>query len=144
MATGKGGEQVNSTSINSLRPNELHFENAEIKRHTEIEKRVMRKIDFWLVGFYSFVYIFRIIDSSNYSNAAIINLEAGTGIKKELGLNPSQWPGPNPFSHTVTSCSNRPIQSSSKASSRRDGCSSLFCPGEFAHAELVPRRISRE
>lgn len=91
MATGKGGEQVNSTSINSLRPNELHFENAQIKRHAEIEKRVMRKIDFWLVGFYSFVYIFRIIDSSNYSNAAIINLEAGTGIKKELGFNPSQW-----------------------------------------------------
>ncbi|KAJ6091178.1 hypothetical protein N7467_003147 [Penicillium canescens] len=91
MAPGKGGEQVNSTSINSLRPNELDFENADIKRHAELEKRVMRKIDFWLVGFYSFVYIFRVIDSSNYSNAAIINLEAGTGIKKELGFTPSQW-----------------------------------------------------
>jgi MFS family permease len=55
------------------------------------EKRVLRKVDFWLVGFYSLVYVFRVIDSSNYSNAAIINLEAGDGIKKQLHLNPSQW-----------------------------------------------------
>lgn len=55
------------------------------------EKKVLRKIDFWLVGFYSVVYIFRVIDSSNYSNAAIINLEHGTGIKKQLHLDPAQW-----------------------------------------------------
>ncbi|KFY42176.1 hypothetical protein V494_02541 [Pseudogymnoascus sp. VKM F-4513 (FW-928)] len=55
------------------------------------EKKVLRKVDFWLVGFYSLVYVFRVIDSSNYSNAAIINLEAGTNIKKQLHLNPSQW-----------------------------------------------------
>ncbi|KAI5864156.1 MFS general substrate transporter [Durotheca rogersii] len=57
----------------------------------ELEKRVMKKIDFWLVGFYSFVYVFRVIDSANYTNAAIINLENGTGIKQQLGLSPSQW-----------------------------------------------------
>jgi hypothetical protein len=56
-----------------------------------LEKRVLQKIDRWLVGFYSFVYVFRVIDSANYSNAAIINLEAGTGIKKQLGFTPSQW-----------------------------------------------------
>jgi len=55
------------------------------------EKKVLRKVDFWLVGFYSLVYIFRVIDSSNYSNAAIINLEAGDNIKKQLHLSPSQW-----------------------------------------------------
>ena len=55
------------------------------------EKRVLRKVDFWLVGFYSLVYIFRVIDSSNYSNAAIINLESGDGIKKQLHLSPNQW-----------------------------------------------------
>jgi hypothetical protein len=55
------------------------------------EKRVMRKIDLWLVGFYSLVYVFRVIDSANYSNAAIINLEHGTGIKKQLGFTPGQW-----------------------------------------------------
>lgn len=57
----------------------------------EFEKKLMRKIDWWLVGFYSLVYVFRVIDSANYSNAAIINLEAGTGIKKQLGFTPSQW-----------------------------------------------------
>ncbi|KAI1452665.1 MFS general substrate transporter [Annulohypoxylon moriforme] len=56
-----------------------------------LEKAAIRKIDIWLVGFYSLVYIFRVIDSANYSNAAIINLEHGTGIKKQLGLSPSQW-----------------------------------------------------
>ncbi len=57
----------------------------------ELEKKLMRKIDFWLVGFYSIVYIFRVIDSADYSKTAIINLEAGTGIKKQLGFTPSQW-----------------------------------------------------
>lgn len=57
----------------------------------ELETRVLRKIDRWLVGFYSVVYIFRVIDSANYSNAAIINLEHGTGIKKQLGFTPGQW-----------------------------------------------------
>lgn len=57
----------------------------------KLRKRALRKVDFWLVGFYSTVYIFRVIDSSNYSNAAIINLERGTGIKKELHLNANMW-----------------------------------------------------
>jgi MFS family permease len=57
----------------------------------DFERKVLRKVDFWLVGFYSVVYIFRVIDSSNYSNAAIINLEHGTGIKKQLHFDPSQW-----------------------------------------------------
>ncbi|KAI1086651.1 MFS general substrate transporter [Rostrohypoxylon terebratum] len=56
-----------------------------------LEEAVIRKVDLWLVGYYSLVYIFRVIDSANYSNAAIINLEHGTGIKKQLGLSPSQW-----------------------------------------------------
>ncbi|KAF7530998.1 hypothetical protein G7054_g9296 [Neopestalotiopsis clavispora] len=57
----------------------------------EIGRKIIRKIDWWLVGFYSLVYIFRVIDSANFSNAAIINLENGTGIKKQLSLNASQW-----------------------------------------------------
>lgn len=56
-----------------------------------VEKRALRKADFWLVGFYSLVYIFRVIDSSNYSNAAILNLHDGTNIKQELHFSPSQW-----------------------------------------------------
>ncbi|ORY60256.1 retrograde regulation protein 2 [Pseudomassariella vexata] len=38
-----------------------------------------------------YVYIFRVIDSANYSNAAIINFEHGTGIKKQLGFDAAQW-----------------------------------------------------
>ena len=56
-----------------------------------IEKKALRKIDFWLVGFYSVVYIFRVIDSSNYSNAAILNLETSTDIKDELHFDPNAW-----------------------------------------------------
>ncbi|KAI1084270.1 MFS general substrate transporter [Whalleya microplaca] len=58
---------------------------------SRVDKIDASKVDFWLIGFYSLVYVFRVIDSANYSNAAIINLENGTGIKKQLGLDPSQW-----------------------------------------------------
>lgn len=67
------------------------LEETEIYGNAALEKRYLRKVDAWLVGFYSLVYIFRVIDSANYSNAAIINLENGTGIKKQLGFTPSQW-----------------------------------------------------
>lgn len=66
-------------------------ESASLQLDAKPERRLMRKIDWWLVIFYSVVYIFRVIDSSNYANAAIINLENGTGIKQELGFSPSQW-----------------------------------------------------
>lgn len=91
MASVKGEDTITTTSVASSPPNGAHQDDASIKNNIELEKRVMRKIDFWLVGFYSLVYIFRVIDSQNYANAAIINLEAGTGIKKELGFNASQW-----------------------------------------------------
>ncbi|KAI1371786.1 MFS general substrate transporter [Hypoxylon crocopeplum] len=77
--SGRGG-YVKATSGDELPPG-----------RPGLEKAVMRKVDFWLVGFYSLVYVFRVIDSANYSNAAIINLENGTGVKKQLGLSPSQW-----------------------------------------------------
>ncbi|KAJ5641862.1 Major facilitator superfamily domaingeneral substrate transporter [Penicillium lividum] len=91
MTTGKDVDQVTTTSLPSSPANESHRESVDIEKHTEVERRVMRKIDFWLVGFYSLVYVFRVIDSSNYANAAIINLEDGTGIKKELHFDASQW-----------------------------------------------------
>jgi hypothetical protein len=64
---------------------------GNVEEDRAYEKKVLRKVDFWLVGFYSLVYVFRVIDSGNYSNAAIINLENGTNIKKQLHLSPSQW-----------------------------------------------------
>lgn len=91
MTSVKGEGNVTTTSIPSSPLDEPHRDDVSIKNDPQLEKRVMRKIDFWLVGFYSLVYIFRVIDSQNYANAAIINLEAGTGIKKELDFSPSQW-----------------------------------------------------
>ncbi|KAJ5388153.1 Major facilitator superfamily domain general substrate transporter [Penicillium cosmopolitanum] len=91
MAFSKGEDTVTTTSVTSSPPNGVHRDDMSIKNDAELKRRVMRKIDYWLVGFYSLVYIFRVIDSQNYANAAIINLEAGTGIKKELNFNASQW-----------------------------------------------------
>jgi hypothetical protein len=55
-------------------------------------KRAHRKLDKRLLLWYSFVYLIMRIHVSNISNTAIINLEQGTGIKKQLGnLNSEQW-----------------------------------------------------
>ncbi|KXH60755.1 high-affinity nicotinic acid transporter [Colletotrichum nymphaeae SA-01] len=55
-------------------------------------KTAHRKIDKRLLLWYSFVYLIMRIHVSNISNAAIINLEQGTGIKKQLGnLSSSEW-----------------------------------------------------
>ena len=91
MATEKGESDVFASYVATPLSSDESIVSAVTEHDKKFEKKVMRKVDFWLVGFYSVVYIFRVIDSSNYSNAAIINLEAGTGIKKQLHLNPSQW-----------------------------------------------------
>lgn len=55
-------------------------------------KAARRKIDKRLLLWYSFVYLIMRIHVSNITNTAIINLEAGHGIKKELGnLTSQQW-----------------------------------------------------
>ncbi|KAL4977162.1 major facilitator superfamily domain-containing protein [Aspergillus desertorum] len=91
---GKGQSKVTTTYSSTYSSSSLSKISGprSVKRYdAAFVKSVMRKIDFWLVGFYSFVYIFRVIDSGNYANAAIINLEEGNGIKAELGFSPSQW-----------------------------------------------------
>lgn len=92
MSSLKGEVVTSNTSVPPSPPNGANPDDPDfIKHNAELEKKLMRKIDWWLVGFYSVVYIFRVIDSSNYANAAIINLENGTGIKKELNFSPSEW-----------------------------------------------------
>ncbi|TDZ36607.1 MFS transporter prlL [Colletotrichum spinosum] len=55
-------------------------------------RQAHRKVDKRLLVWYSFVYLIMRIHVSNISNAAIINLEQGTGIRKQLGdLSSSQW-----------------------------------------------------
>ncbi|KAI1401287.1 MFS general substrate transporter [Hypoxylon fuscum] len=87
----KDRTKVNDTAVSERSTDVAATGDQGLPVDPKLEKAVMKKIDFWLVGFYSLVYIFRVIDSGNYSNAAIINLENGTGIKKQLGLSPSQW-----------------------------------------------------
>ncbi|CAI6334776.1 unnamed protein product [Periconia digitata] len=62
-------------------------------RDTEALRKIAhRKVDKRLLIWYAFVYLIMRIHVSNISNAAIINLEAGTGIRKQLGnLSSSQW-----------------------------------------------------
>lgn len=51
-----------------------------------------RKADKRLLLWYALVYLIMRIHVSNISNTAIMNLEEGTGIKKQLGdLTSSQW-----------------------------------------------------
>ncbi|KAK2041844.1 MFS general substrate transporter [Colletotrichum somersetense] len=55
-------------------------------------KTAHRKVDKRLLLWYSFVYLIMRIHVSNISNAATINLEQGTGIRKQLrDLSSSQW-----------------------------------------------------
>ncbi|KAK7706013.1 hypothetical protein SLS63_014054 [Diaporthe eres] len=86
-AVTKGHEGLFTTTPDAL----SDLNEPDSQPDVTLEKRYLRKVGAWLVGFYSLVYIFRVIDSANYSNAAIINLENGTGIKKQLSFTPSQW-----------------------------------------------------
>lgn len=55
-------------------------------------KAAYRKVDKRILLWYSFVYLILRIHVSNITNAAIINIEDGDGIKKQLGnLNSEQW-----------------------------------------------------
>lgn len=86
--TVKGAKAyVDTTPVSSSEDNT----SVDQEYDAAFEKRALRKVDFWLVGFYSLVYIFRVLDSHNYSNAAIINKEQGTNIKTQLNFSPSQW-----------------------------------------------------
>jgi hypothetical protein len=69
------------------------FQEATHNLHSAIVlKSLRRKIDKRLVCWYAFVFLFMKTNVSNISNAAIMNLEEGNGIKKELGdLQSSEW-----------------------------------------------------
>lgn len=55
-------------------------------------KVAYRKADIRILLFYSVVYLFMRINVSNITNTAIMNVDEGAGIKKQLGnLSSSQW-----------------------------------------------------
>ena len=74
------------------------YQNAQSESSLEDEneatilKKARRKVDKRLLLWYSFVYLIMRIHVSNITNTAIINIEQGTGIKKQLGnLTSQQW-----------------------------------------------------
>ncbi|KAI1802750.1 major facilitator superfamily domain-containing protein [Daldinia bambusicola] len=92
MASNISKADVNIDDNTTVSSHDASLANPELPgTNLELLRAIMKKIDRWLVGFHSLVYVFRVVDSSNYSNAAIINLESSTGIKKQLGLSHSQW-----------------------------------------------------
>lgn len=55
-------------------------------------KAAQKKVDRRIILWYSFVYLIMRIHVSNITNTAIINIEEGDGIKKQLGnLTSGQW-----------------------------------------------------
>lgn len=55
-------------------------------------KRAQKKADIRITLWYSFVYLVMRIHVSNITNVAIINIEEGDGIKRQLGnLSSQQW-----------------------------------------------------
>ncbi|KAF2103320.1 MFS general substrate transporter [Rhizodiscina lignyota] len=65
---------------------------AETPAKSAALKSAHRKVDPRLLIWYSFVYLIMRMHVSNISNAAIMNLEQGDGIKEQLGnLSSSQW-----------------------------------------------------
>lgn len=55
-------------------------------------KSAQKKVDRRVILWYSFVYLIMRIHVSNITNTAIINIEEGDGIKKQLGnLTSGQW-----------------------------------------------------
>ncbi|KAK5731552.1 hypothetical protein LTR17_011257 [Elasticomyces elasticus] len=65
---------------------------VEAESSDQALKAVRRKVDIKILLWYSFVYLIMRIHVSNVSNVAIINLEQGTGIRKQLGnLSAIQW-----------------------------------------------------
>ncbi|KAH7196419.1 high-affinity nicotinic acid transporter [Fusarium flagelliforme] len=78
----------------TLSPTQADASSTEngFNQEKDVLKTAHRKVDKRLLLWYAFVYLIMRIHVSNISNTAIMNLEQGTGIKKQLGnLSSSQW-----------------------------------------------------
>lgn len=70
---------------------EAEYESGPISDTTTL-KAAHEKIDKRLLYWYAFVFLIMHINVKNITNTAIMNLEQGTGIKRQLGnLSSAQW-----------------------------------------------------
>lgn len=75
----------------TLSPTEEDIE-VTLESHDRNLQQIHRQADLRILLWYSFVYLLMRIEVTNISNTAIINIEEGNGIKKELGnLSSGQW-----------------------------------------------------
>ncbi|RGP65276.1 high-affinity nicotinic acid transporter [Fusarium longipes] len=82
---------VKNSTVSPTQADASSSEN-EFTQEKDVLKTAHRKVDKRLLLWYAFVYLIMRIHVSNISNTAIMNLEQGTGIKKQLGnLSSSQW-----------------------------------------------------
>lgn len=89
MGLGKYLAPSPKTAAATESPIGLSNSDVEGAKHLKIAHR---KVDKRLLLWYAFVYLIMRIHVSNISNTAIMNLEQGTGIRKQLGnLSSSQW-----------------------------------------------------
>lgn len=89
----KKTDEIQSIKIsNTKEETEINTIQHDIEDEELQYKRILRKIDYRLIVVYSISYIFTQINKGNISNVAILNLESGHNIKKELGnLNSQEW-----------------------------------------------------
>ena len=88
MADDKHQEESPSKEIIDVPESEV----SSTSPSEAVLKVAHRKVDKRLLCWYAFVYLIMRIHVSNISNTAIMNLEQGTGIKKQLGnLSSGQW-----------------------------------------------------
>lgn len=81
-----------SESLSNLSSSEQQHARDDSSELSPELQSAHKKLDRRLILWYSFVYLIMRIHVSNISNTAIINLEQGTGIKKQLGnLSSQQW-----------------------------------------------------
>ncbi|BDD63758.1 hypothetical protein MAP00_008621 [Monascus purpureus] len=88
---GKNDDSTEAPSIQTLKL-QSQSQSQSQSQVTPPLPQIRRKVDLHLLLWYSFVYLVMRVDVSNISNTAIINVEQGDGIKKQLGnLSSEQW-----------------------------------------------------
>jgi MFS family permease len=88
MATYKHHEHTPTKETSDVLDSEASLDSLP----EETLKTAHHKVDKRLLCWYAFVFLIMRMNVNNISNTAIMNLEQGTGIKKQLGnLSSSQW-----------------------------------------------------
>lgn len=83
-------EKVSSPPVKDV--SESPSDGRSLEEAVDAASAGRKKADRHILIWYSFVYLIMRVHVSNISNSAIMNLEQGTGIEKQLGnLNSEQW-----------------------------------------------------